>query len=328
MPPKHPNQYVYVVKSGDTLSSIIHKMYGQAPSSSGYRKSLEHVLSLNPQIKNPNRIYPGNVIRIGVAPVAPPVTTTVTASRPSGGAGTATPGNTIPTHLSPHDTDYLWALSWLEHNPTTLVVPGSVLAGATSNLLSPGNTALLTKVSDLYAERVSERLTKGQYDYQRKVVLDQLKRNLGPAERWLFGNKTTHESIRIARGGGMPATAHIDKNFSRLTRLAQFGKYGGIVLTGVGVAASCAQIADTQDQHEKNEILVETVVSTAMGGVGGYFVGVFLISNPVGWGTALVLATGAVALSYLSGKGAKYAYDVKGNRYDFVKGTGVDRLCR
>jgi hypothetical protein len=318
-PRNTPVYYDYVLKSGDTLSGIIHKMYGQAPGSSGYRKSLDFVLSLNPQIKNPNRIYPGNVIHLGVIPAAPKAVSPVVTSKP---------GKSIPTHLSRQDIDYLWALSWLEHNPNSLVVPGSILAGATSNLLSPGNTALINKVSDLYAEYKSGILTKGQYDARRKGVLDQLKRNLGPAERLLFGNKTTHETIRIARGGGMPATAHIDKNFARLTKAAQLGKYGGIVLTGVGVAASCAQIADTQDRNEKNEIFVETVVSTAMGGVGGYLVGVFLISNPAGWGTALVLATGATALSYLSGKGAKYVYDLKGNKYDFVKGTGVDRLCR
>lgn len=327
-PRNTPVYYDYIVKSGDTLSGIIHKMYGQTPSSPGYRKSLDFVLSLNPQIKNPNRIFPGNVVHLGVIPAAAKTSTTATTSKQSGGASTKKPTSTIPTHLSPQDIDYLWALSWLEHNPNSLVVPGSIIAGGASNLLSPGNTDLINKVSDLYAEFKSGKLTKGQYDSRRKTVLDQLKRNLGPTERLLFGNKTTHETIRIARGGGMPATAHIDKNFARLTKLAQFGKYGGIILTGVGVAASCAQIADTQDQHEKNEILVETVVSTAMGGVGGYFVGVFLISNPVGWGTALVLATGAVALSYLSGKGARYAYDMKGNRYDFVKGTGVGRLCR
>lgn len=52
------------------------------------------------------------------------------------------------------------------------------------------------------------------------------------------------------------------------------------------MTASCAEIADTQDRNEKNEIFVETLVSSVAGGAGGYFVGLFLISNPVGWGTA------------------------------------------
>ncbi len=327
-PRNTPVYYDYIVKSGDTLSGIIHKMYGQTPSSPGYRKSLDFVLSLNPQIKNPNRIFPGNVVHLGVIPAAAKTSTTATISKQSGGASTKKPTSTIPTHLSPQDIDYLWALSWLEHNPNSLVVPGSIIAGGASNLLSPGNTALINKVSDLYAEFKSGKLTKGQYDYKRKIVLEQLKKNVGPLEKLLFGNKTTFESIRIARGGGMPATAHIDKNFVRLSKVAQFGKYGGIVLTGVGVTASCMQIAETQDQHEKNEILVETVASTVVGTGTGVLVGAFLVSNPIGWGTALVLAVGATALSYAAGKAAKYGYDTFGNRVDLVSGTGVGRICK
>jgi F0F1-type ATP synthase assembly protein I len=227
-----------------------------------------------------------------------------------------------------HHSDYFWALAWLEHNTNSLVVPGSVVAGATSNLLSPGNTALIKKVSDLYAEYKKGTISKGQYDYQRKIALDTLKRNVGPMERLLFGNKTTRESIRIARGGGVPATAYVDKNFERLNHVAKLAKYGGVVLTGVGVTASCMQIAHVQDQHTKNEILVETISSTLVGGIGGYLVGVFLVSNPIGWGTALVLATGVTAASYTAGKVVRAAYDIRGRRLDFVSGLGVDRICK
>ena len=79
---------------------------------------------------------------------------------------------------------------------------------------------------------------------------------------------------------------------------------------------------------EKNEIFVETVASTAVGFGSSLLVGLFLVSNPVGWGTALVLATGTVALSYASGKGARAAYDQYGSRIDLVSGTGVDSVCR
>jgi len=59
-------------------------------------------------------------------------------------------------------------------------------------------------------------------------------------------------------------------------------KHGGIVLTGVGLTAACMQIANAQ---EKNEIFVETIASTIAGVGLGFAIGVFLISNPIGWGT-------------------------------------------
>ena len=44
----------YIVKSGDTLSAI----------ASRYHTSVAKLLLLNPHIKNPNLIYPGDVIRL------------------------------------------------------------------------------------------------------------------------------------------------------------------------------------------------------------------------------------------------------------------------
>lgn len=194
--------------------------------------------------------------------------------------------------------------------------------------MSPGNLSLLTDVSDLYADYKNGTITKGQYDYRRSLTLTKLRENVGPMEKILFGNKTTHQSIRIARGGGIPATAHIEKHAVRLNNLAKVSKVGGVVLIGVGLTASCMQIANTNNRDEKNEIFVETVASTSMGVVAGITVGLFLVSNPIGWGTALVLAAGSAAISYGSGKTARYAYDKFGNKIDFVSGAGVDNICQ
>src|SRR5690554_7284330 len=70
------------------------------------------------------------------------------------------------------------------------------------------------------------------------------------------------------------------QNADKLTKLASYGKYGGYFLGGLGVAASCVEIANTSDQQKKNEIFVETVASTTVGLVGGWAVGLFLVSNP------------------------------------------------
>jgi hypothetical protein len=224
--------------------------------------------------------------------------------------------------------EMFWALSWLEQNSNHLVIPGSIAMGASENLLSGGNLALITDVSDHYADYKSGTITKGQYDYRRKISLDKLKANIGPFEKWIFGNKTTNETIRIARSGGLPATANITANANKLKSLATVGKVGGIALAGVGVVASCMQIANTDSSQEKNEIFVETLFSTSVGVGAGYLVGVFLISNPVGWGTAIVLATGSAAISYASGKLVRNGYDAMESKIDFVSGLGIDGVCK
>ena len=221
-----------------------------------------------------------------------------------------------------------WMLSWLAENSNYLVTPSSITNGAFGNLLSPGNIALIEEIGDLYGQYKSGAITKGRYDYQRALRLNQLSQNIGPMERVLCGNQTPREAIRIARGGGVAATHNITSNANRLKQLASYGKYGGYVLAGVGVTASCMQIGDTDDRQEKNEIFVETVTSTVMGGLAGVAVGAFLVSNPVGWGTALVLAAGSVATSYAAGLVSRRAYTVWGDEVDFVSGMGVDSICR
>jgi len=42
----------------------------------------------------------------------------------------------------------------------------------------------------------------------------------------------SHEAIRIARGGGIPATQHIIQNADKLTKLASYGSM--VVISYVG----------------------------------------------------------------------------------------------
>ena len=318
------NYFEYHVKSGDTLSAIIFKMFGYAPSDSKYSDVLTHIVSLNPQIKNPNEIIAGDMLRLGVIPGAK----TVSVIRSTPASSELEIPSFITKNVTRADIENFWVLSSLAENSNYLTIPGGVAIGVTGNLMSPGNIALIKEVGDLYAEYKRGDLTKGQYDYRRSLVLNRFKENVGPMEKLLFGDKTTHQSIRIAKGGGLPATAHIAKHADRLNDLAKISKVGGIALVGVGVTASCMQIANADSHEEKNEIFVETVASTSVGVGAGVVVGLFLVSNPIGWGTALVLAVGGAAISYGSGKLARYAYDKSGNKVDFVSGAGINKICR
>ncbi|MCF6336995.1 MAG: LysM domain-containing protein [Gammaproteobacteria bacterium] len=310
--------YEYKIKNGDTFSGIIHSMFGYALNDTRYAETVKHLLALNPQIKNPGRIRAGDMLRLGVLPPTPTSST-----------NPIIPPTFITKSVHSNNMENFWALAWLEQNSNFLTIPGGIATGAAGNLLSPGNVNLINEISDHYADYKLEKITKAQYDYRRKQALDQLKKNVGPIEKLLFGNHTTHESIRIARAGGIPATAHITQHADRLKNMAAASKGAGIVLIGVGLTAACMKIASTTDTKEKNEIFVETITSTVMGVGSGYVVGAFLVSNPIGWGAAILLAAGSVALSYGSGKGASFlAYDVFGMEVDLVSGSGIDRVCQ
>jgi len=147
-------------------------------------------------------------------------------------------------------------------------------------------------------------------------------------ELGIFTCLFTNECVCIEGSSDVSAPADIAKHADRLKNIAAISKSGGIVLGGVGLTAACMQIGNTSDVQEKNEIFVETIMSTAAGVGLGYAVGLFLISNPIGWGSAIVLAVGSTAASYAFGKGVRYGYTISGTKIDFVSGTGTGRLCK
>lgn len=331
---KPVEQFEYRVKQNDNLSLIISKLYGVGPRSADYTKRLDQILLLNPHIKHPDLIQAGSLLRLTAATAQPEQ---LSCPRPITTLFPEAPATAVPTielqdfvlqDIPVQDEHNFWMLSWLAQNSNYLTVPGSVATGAFSNLLSPGNIHLINNNSDLYAQYKIGGISKGQYDYRRRQNLNQLRSNIGPLERILFGNQTPQEAIRIARSGGVPATHNITQHADRLKRLSSYGRYGGYMLVGVGVAASCMQIGDTDSRQEKNEIFVETVASTGVGLVAGAAVTLFLVSNPVGWGAALILAAGSAAVSYGAGRGARKVYTLHGKEVDLVSGFGVDSVCR
>ena len=161
---RSPIYFDYIVKPGDSLARIITTMYGQTSTTPGYRKSLEFLLSLNPQINDPNLIYPGRIVHLGIVPDSKPANAFARDSASPYATRTPPHSHSLPTQITSNDAQYLWALSWLEHNSNSIVIPGSVATGAASNLMSPGNAQLVATVSDLYADYKKGLLTKAQYD--------------------------------------------------------------------------------------------------------------------------------------------------------------------
>lgn len=294
---------------------------------------MQHLLYFNPSIKNPNQISVGQSLLVVPLPSEHQMAQICKApeeyykQQPS---PPPLPATAAQSGVGTQEDSMVWALSWLEHNYNFLSMPGGAAMGSASNLLSRGNIALLDEVNRLYADYKSGKgnMTKGQYDYRRKKLLDTFKRNMGPAEGLLFGNKTTHETIRIARSGALPASTKITHEITRLSRFATLAKGGGVILMAVGAGVSCRQIANTQSRHKKNEIFVESVGSIGTGVVVGFGVGLFLISNPIGWGTALALAAGTTAAGFGAGQGFKRLYNASFKEVDIVNATRVDQICK
>ncbi len=59
-----PGHYEYTIRAGDTLTGILQRIYDIGESNPRHARSLEHLLALNPHIKNPNSTRAGDVLRL------------------------------------------------------------------------------------------------------------------------------------------------------------------------------------------------------------------------------------------------------------------------
>jgi len=113
---------------------------------------------------------------------------------------------------------------------------------------------LIEELGDLHAERISTKMSRNKYRQLRRHKLAQLQNQIGPVEKLLFGQNTSKQALRIAQGGGIPATVNITRHAEKLKLIGKLSKGGGLVLVGVGVSAACMEIGNTENRQEKNEI--------------------------------------------------------------------------
>ena len=308
--------YEYTTRSGDSLGRIIYGMYGWTPTGqpATYGATLKGVLAMNPHLTDPDRIAAGTVLRLP----ADPTSASLRAVRPS----VLLQQGFASDSLTAAERERVTTLAWLAHNSNWLTVPGGIASGAATSLLNAGNRQLLLDIGDLYADFKQGRITRTAYKGQRAAKLAQFRSNIGPLERLLYPKKGVIGAMRQGINLLPPEISRVE--VARLKRLSGHASRGGLVLTGIGLTAGCIAIAHTANTREKNEIFVETVASTSV----GLAVGVFLVSNPIGWGAAIVLAVGSAVASYKAGRYAASAYSVWEDPVDFVTAMGVSKICR
>jgi len=341
-----PATVIVTVQPGDTLSRIIRDHYHIARSHNRYPIAEASIMRFNAKITDPNHIRSGTSLRLMPLPREVdlrygPASVEYAQMNRSLNKPTFLPTGSrqeaLPSHPSARLRDRMpknrdeqtayYVLASLQEKYNIFGVSAGAGVGAFGNIVGRGNDEIIRKISAVYEEFKNNEITKGQYDYRRKVILEDLKKRIGPLDKLLFNGKTARQGLRINRGLKMPATQGIHQYANKLTRLSGLAKGGNVILAGVGVTMACKAIGDTDDRQEKNEILVETTISTIAGVASGFAIGVFLVSNPAGWAVAITLGVGAAVGSAGLGEVAKRVYNKSFKEHDLVEMTNVDQLC-
>jgi len=319
IPGKRDAYYFHRVRPNDTLTQIIADYYGV--SGSGMQPHIQAAMQDNPEITDPDRIRPGQLIVLRqslLGPFGESVSMADCEYVKSLWEGMNRPAQEAVIKTSP----------WYPMIATGLASTGSTLFTLQHTLRS--NLSILNEIPRKYQLYKADKITKGKYDYFRQQRLKQYTNNIGPIiKHAIYGSKTPQQVFRIDRGKPLAkSTITMQQHMKKLTTISKIASKGTIVLAGVGLAVSCAEIANTKDRLKKNEIAVETIGSTIAGGIGGVIVGVFLFSNPVGWTVILAIGAATAFTSIAAGKTLANVYKSTGlKKYDVVSELGIDKIC-
>lgn len=313
---------LYHVQPGDNLSKIIKNYYG-AVGIQQQQVIIKEIMADNPFVTNPSVIYPGQALIIDIP----------TSYKSPAGKQTTPTVNADKKDLKPlvqkwQKGDKQEQSFYAAMSPYLLGTGSAGLTMIETNFKT--NAPIVAKIAELYNQYKEGKITKGQYDGRRASLLQQLKTKLGPTQRILSGGKPANEILRISRTKGATPTVNINQQVSKMTSISKYASRGGVVLSAAGLGISCYNIANTDDRHKKNEILVESVGALGGGLVYGGVatLTIVLMATPVGWLGALAIGIGGALTGAAAGVGTKYLYNSKFKHVDVAKLTKVDQVCR
>jgi len=319
LPSPTQDLYFHHVSPGETLSGIINTYY---PGNINRMQSqIKQVLTDNPSIKNPDRITPGQLIVLRTAPA-----------------------NMCLAPVEFNETNkvkQLWSLMNPEtqkaiketspvYNGLTLGLAGGGTGIFTLEKTLKSNMSLLKGIPDAYHQYKGGDITKYEFDKIRNIKLNQYTKNIGPMiDKAIYGDNRLKNAFKLKPGRSLNATKSMTQHFNKLSKISNAASKGGVILTGVGLAASCYQVsqAETETLTEKNEIAVKSIASTTTGVVVGAAISIFLIGTPMGWGIVLAVGTATTISSWAVGESIGYVYKSQFSDVDIVNSLGITNFC-
>lgn len=313
-----------LIMSNPAIASfaLSNNYYGKTPHAR--LQSLVEQAQADNKLNSPNLIFPGRLLKIKV----PRQYCAAPQSFPFG-----------PIVLNNDDSWFFqlnhgWQSASVEQRSMSSALAPWLLGTGSSKLMMiektfATNTPVLGEMVSNYEDYKADKITKGQYDYQRRKLIGQLKANLGPTRAILQGTKNPSEVLRISRTRGTVPTQSISQQISRMNTLSKIASNGGVALSVVGLGLACQQIAHTDSQREKNEILV----GSAGGLAGGVLYGltataaIAIMATPVGWVGALIIGVGGALAGVAGSKITGHIYDTRFNHIDFASETGIAHIC-
>ncbi|NDW04461.1 LysM peptidoglycan-binding domain-containing protein [Jiella pacifica] len=325
----------YQVRPGDELYRILRAHYGDAAFLRDREAVVRLILESNPDIKDPDRIYPGQIV------VLPPsanrgIHSHSNAPSASAGMQKAAPFQFPSTGSSKGVDGELPRLApsaksacgIIKSKLTTVQAPEQDFIGSINMydaaLTGSGNYFDFVKktahaaqepireIIGLHGMKSAGILNKGQYDYQRSKRIKAVESKLGPLHRLINPSRKPGEVLRVAPHAADKLAAHSDQ-IRTLGRIGRAASRGNVVLGVIDLGVTATAIRTAESDKERTIIVAEKAGGLA-GSAAVAGIALMVVSGPLGWVGLLTIATASTVMGVAGGMAAKHY--AEGKLYD------------
>ena len=306
----------YKVRQGDELFRIMRDHYGDA----GFLKDKQALVAAlranNPHIPDIDRIYPGQVIMFpdtpraaeGLVCLAPP---------------DALASGHLAREMATLDAPLFDSLVAIGDSTVTRTLTGGVM----SHLDIAAGKAIKSAqdIAPAYWDMRARKITRGQYDYARRIAVKEVDGHLGLYRKVITPGKTAAKVLRIDRTSEL-RTNKIASEIADLKRIGKTARQGATILKYAEIPITAAKVHMASSNKERSVIVIRDGSSIAMG-LGAGALAVVIFGTPAGWvGIAAVAVVGIVGSEVGERVGEAVAketlFDASGNRIN----TKMDRM--
>lgn len=280
----------YEVKPGNTLHGIALSHYGRVPFLADRNTLTRLIMANNPQLMNPDRIFPGQVIMLPDLQTACQPDPRPPAPMVSASARIATD----LTHLPAESRDFIGII-----NPEAIAREAGkgfieLVEGVTTEMIPEMRSIALN-----YYRKEMGTLSRNQYNYRRALSIKKIDSGLGPLQKLINPGRKPGEVLRVKPHAVVRTGAILDE-VNTLSRIGNLSRRGLVVLKWVDLGIKAADVHLAASNTERTAIVMDAAAGFA-GAAAGTTLAVIMIGTPVGW----IGMTAVIAISALAGSGAE-----------------------
>ncbi|MEP3783692.1 hypothetical protein [Ascidiaceihabitans sp.] len=303
----------YKIQPGDQLDRILIEHYGRTAVYTDYQSLIGRLRPLNPQIKNLDVIYSGDVIML-------PDLQSVSDESLAKNAGVMSSSKQIATRIQVVDSSSAAFISGLNVQKF-LSKSGEGFVGMVEKATKDAVPDAKRIVLDYYRKDAGT-ISTNQYNYSRAKSVRAIDGKLGPLHQLINPGMKPREVLRIKPHDAI-RTNQVLTEVDQLSRISKHARLGGRIIKAAGWVDAGARVHFADSNQERTVIVMDEAGATAGAIAGGAAASLvlttLLVSNPAGWVVLTVALAGAVAGSY-AGEAASKAvqnevlFDAAGNR--------------